>query len=54
MQLSIVHPRVLATQDFTPHAARQGIPGSEETLIPLYQQRSPLVSKKPGGATDEQ
>ena len=21
---------------------------------PLYQQRSPLVSKKPGGATDEQ
>lgn len=33
MQLSIVHPRVLATQDFTPHAARQGIPGSEETLL---------------------
>ena len=22
--------------------------------LPLYQQRSPLVSKKPGGATDEQ
>jgi len=23
-------------------------------VYPLYQQRSPLVSKKPGGATDEQ
>jgi len=23
-------------------------------MPPLYQQRSPLVSKKPGGATDEQ
>jgi len=26
----------------------------EKVCCPLYQQRSPLVSKKPGGATDEQ
>jgi hypothetical protein len=33
MRLAIVHPKVLASQDFTPSVANEGIPGSEETLI---------------------
>ena len=33
MHLALVHPRVLGTDNFTPLASKQGIPGSEETFI---------------------
>ncbi len=55
-RLALLDPdaAVLCSGVIKTHAKSTLTPLSERHHLPLYQQRSPLVSKKPGGATDEE